>query len=512
MVNSSLSTSGNTTSENAPFKKAFFKNLFVSAGYTYVSHGLTFLSSMLIARLLSPENYGLVGLITVFTGFIAVFVDSGISLAVIKSDYGHTYHKALDTLALLMGIVLFVITAALAYPIATFYKNPALVMPTLVLASTFIFKSLYVVRGAILSRKLEFGFLGQVLLANTTLTIVLTALLAYAGMQHWAIIIPQVFAALLTAALYERKLRLKFNYMPFSHTRVAFKYTRGIIGSLIGFNMVNYWSRNTDNLIVGKNFGIAELGVYNRAYTLLTLPLALITGLFGSVLYPSLKKLKNEGGDVNAEYMFVLKLIGLIVFPIACALLLFPDLLVELLWGPRWSGVAPFLPYFGLLILSQPLLSTIGNFLVLQGKDRVLMFSGWITSAFIVSSIVFGAFFSMMGMVQAYSLCFLLIVLPYNIIFVYYKELQFDARTLFRFWFPLLSFSIGIWLGCFLGLTILKNASIALLFLSLLLSSASEIKALLAKFRVLISRKSRKHAASKSSPMPTAIRSKMEMT
>jgi len=507
-----LSTSGNTTSGNDQFKKAFFKNLFVSAGYTYVSHGLTFLSSMLIARLLSPENYGLVGLITVFTGFIAVFVDSGISLAVIKSDYGHTYHKSLDTLALLMGLALFAITAALAYPIAAFYNNPALVMPTLVLATTFIFKSLYVVRGAILGKKLEFGYLGKVLLANTTLTIVLTAALAYAGLQHWSIIIPQVLAALLTAALYERKLRLKFNYMPFSHTRVAFKYTKGIIGSLIGFNMVNYWSRNTDNLIVGKSFGISELGVYNRAYTLLTLPLALITGLFGSVLFPSLKKLKSEGGDVNAEYMFVLKLIGLIVFPIAAALLLFPDLLVQLLWGPNWSGVAPFLPYFGLLILTQPLLSTIGNFLVLQGKDKVLMYSGWITSAFIVGSIIFGAFFSMMGMVQAYSLCFLLIVLPYNIIFVYYKELQFDAKILFRFWFPLLSLSIGIWLGCFLGIPVLKHASIALLFLSVLLSSAREIKALLSKARSYIAAKSPKRAATKPMHIPAPIQHKVEMT
>jgi O-antigen/teichoic acid export membrane protein len=511
MRTSNLLTSGNTKG-NEQFKKAFFKNLFVSAGYTYVSHGLTFLSSMLIARLLSPENYGLVGLITVFTGFIAVFVDSGISLAVIKSDYGHTYHKSLDTLALLMGLALFAITAALAYPIAAFYQNPALVMPTLVLASTFIFKSLYVVRGAILSKKLEFGFLGQVLLANTTLTIVLTAVLAYAGLQHWSIIIPQVLAALLTAVLYERRVRLKFNYMPLSHTRVAFKYTKGIIGSLIGFNMVNYWSRNTDNLIVGKSFGISELGVYNRAYTLLTLPLALITGLFGSVLYPSLKKLKSEGGDVNAEYMFVLKLIGLIVYPIACALLLFPDLLVQLLWGPNWSGVAPFLPYFGLLILTQPLLSTIGNFLVLQGKDKVLMFSGWITSAFIVGSILFGAYLSMMGMVQAYSLCFLLIVLPYNIIFVYHKALQFEAWTLFRFWFPLLSLSIGIWLGCFLEIPALKNGAIALLLLSMLISSAREIKALLYKAQIFISSKRQKGKTSQPTQVQHVIPRNVEMT
>jgi O-antigen/teichoic acid export membrane protein len=476
MRKTKASPSKRSNKQDPGFKKSFFRNLFVSAGYTYLAQGLTFLSSIAIARLLSPENYGLVGLITVFTGFIAVFVDSGISLAVIKSDFGYTYHKSLDTLALVMGIVLFLITAILAYPIAFFYNDRALVLPTTILATTFIFKSLYVVRAAILSKRLEFAYLGKVLLANSLFTIILTVILAYAGMQHWAIIIPQVLAALLNAILYERKLQFKFRYYPLKHAKVALKYTRGIIGSLIGFNMVNYWSRNTDNLIVGKNFGINDLGVYNRAYTLLTLPLALITGLFGTVLYPSLKKLKKEGGDVNAEYMFVLKVIGILVFPIACVLLLFPEQLVQILWGPAWAGVAQYLPYFGMLILTQPLLSTIGNFLVLQGKDKTLMYSGWITSLFIVGSILLGALFSMMAMVQAYSLCFLVIVLPYNIVFVYYRELKFKIRVLFWFWFPLLSLSIGVWLGCFLQRPVLKHSCMACLFISLALSSEKEIK------------------------------------
>jgi O-antigen/teichoic acid export membrane protein len=464
--------------KNNNFKKSFFKNVLISGGYNYLGHGLTFFSSIIIARLLSPENYGLVGLITVFTGFISVFADSGISLAIIKSDYGYTYHKSLDTLALLMGIMLFLLTVALAFPIASFYENPGLVLPTMLLALTFILKSLSIVRGAILSKQLDFAYIGKVMLIGNLLSIVLTIILAYSGMQHWSIIIPQLLAATVTAILYERKLRLKFNYYhSFKHLKVAFRYTKAIIGSLIGFNLVNYWSRNTDNLIVGKNFGMNDLGIYNRAYSLLALPLVLITSLFGSVLYPSLKKLKNEGGDVNSEYMFVLKIISAIVFPISCALLLFPDLLVQLLWGDKWAKVATYLPYFGLLVFSQPLLSTVGNFLVLQGKERTLMYSGWFSSLFIVGSIAFGATFSMIAMVQAYALCFLLIVLPFNIVFVYHRKLKFSAAVLFRFWFPILSLSIGVWLGCFLDITLLKNVSIALLGISILLSSAKEIKA-----------------------------------
>src|SRR5690606_27975806 len=123
---------------------------------------------------------------------------------------------------------------------------------------------------------------------------------------------------------YEYKLRFKFSVYALPYIKVSFRYTKSLIGSLIGFNLVNYWARNADNLLVGKLYGVNDLGIYNRAYSLLTLPLTLITGLMGTVLYPSLKKLKNDGGDIRVEYMYVLKVTRFLVFPVSFILLLFP--------------------------------------------------------------------------------------------------------------------------------------------------------------------------------------------
>lgn len=471
------------------FKKAFFKNVLISGGYNYLAQGLTFLSSIVIARLLSPENYGLVGLITVFTGFIAVFSDSGISLAVIKSDFGHTYHKALDNLALLMGIVLFVITALLAIPISIFYKNSTLVLPTIVLATTFIIRSISLVRGALLSKQLAFGYLGKVILVNSIVIIVLTIILAWLGFQHWSIIIPQVVSAIVTVIMYERKLRFGFQLYSFKYIKVAFNYTKTIIGSLIGFNLVNYWARNADNLVVGKVYGVADLGIYSRAYSLLTFPLALITGLMGTVLYPSLKKLKIDGGDVNTEYMYVLRVISIIVFPISCILLLFPDLLVHMLWGDKWAKVGTLLPYFGLLIFSQPLLSSVGNVLVLEGKEKTLMYSGWTGAVINVSAILFGSMFSMVAIAQYYSLAYLALVLPFNIIYIFYYTLKFDRLLLLKFWSPIIILSIAIWFGFYINLPLLKYAAIALLFCAIIIGSFKEIKGVLVKVKSMLKSK-----------------------
>lgn len=474
---------------NGDFKKTFFKNVLISGGYNYLAQGLTFLSSIIIARLLSPENYGLVGLITVFTGFIAVFSDSGISLAVIKSDFGHTYHKSLDSLALIMGISLFLITATLAIPISIFYKNSTLVLPTVVLATTFIFRSMSLVRGALLSKKLAFGYLGKVVFINSIIVITLTIILAYFGMQHWSIIIPQVVSALVTVVLYEKEVHFKFHFYKIKYIQVAFNYTKAIIGSLIGFNLVNYWARNADNLVVGKVYGVADLGIYSRAYSLLTFPLSLISGLMGTVLYPSLKKLKIDGGDVNTEYMYVLRVISIIVFPISCILLLFPDLLVHTLWGDKWSKVATLLPYFGLLIFSQPLLSTVGNVLVLEGKEKTLMYSGWTGALISVSAILFGSMFSMVAIAQFYSFAFIVLILPFNIIYVFYYTLKFDRVLLMKFWSPIILLSIIIWLGFYLNLPLLKYCGVALLFCAIIIGSFKEIKGVIVKVKSMLKSK-----------------------
>lgn len=468
------------------FKTSFFKNVLISGGFNYFSQGLTFLSSIILARLLAPENYGLVGLITVFTGFISVFSDSGISLAIIKSDYGLTYHKSLDTIALIIGVGLFLFVALMAYPIATFYGNMNLILPTLLLSTTFIFRSMSLVRGAILSKALNFNYLGKIVLVNTIITIVITITMAYFGAEHWSIIVPQVLTSIFTVYLYERKTKFRFNYYSRPYLSVSFKYTKGLIGSLIGFNLVNYWARNADNLLVGRFYGINDLGIYNRAYSLLTLPLALITGLMGTVLYPSLKKLKNEGGNIQTEYMYVLKVTRFLVFPISFLLLLFPHPLVSTLWGNKWLEVAPLLPYFGLLVFSQPLLSSVGNVLVLEGKEKMLMYSGWIGAFFTISSICFGAYFSLIAIVQYYALGFIILVLPFNVVFVYYHVLKFEPKMLFAFWCPIILISLGIWISCFLNQRVWLEVCIFVMFVVMLGNSYTDLSNLIKKLKVIM--------------------------
>jgi teichuronic acid exporter len=463
------------------FKKSLLKNIFVAGGYNYLSQAVTFFSSVIISRILTPANFGFINLITVFTGFIMVFSDGGISYALIRSDLGSTYQKVLSNLSWILGIILFVITLVAAYPISLFYNNSQLVLPTIVLGFTFIIKSFSLTQGALLAKRLDFGYIGQITLLCTVVTVVLTIALAYLGATYWSLIFPQIISAAICAFFYERKVKLGFKLYPLNYLVVGFKYTKSLIGNIIGFNIVNYWARNADNLIVGKWYGTSSLGIYNRAYNLLTLPLTLITGLFSNVLFPSLKKLLEDDGDIEKGYYFALKIITFLTYPFVSILILFPNQLVLLLWGKNWINVAELLPYFGLLIFTQTLLSTVGQLLVLRKKEKEFMISGWVGAAFMLIGIISGAFISLKGIAQLYSLAYILFVLTFNIFYLYIRTLKFNTAETLIFWLPKLFFSVALWLTVVYNLSMFKMILLALMLLYILFISRTELKTLVSK-------------------------------
>ena len=430
------------------FRKNFFKNLLISGGYNYLTQLVTFVASFITSRLLSPGDFGIVGLIAVFSGFITIFSDSGLSMAVIRSGYKHTYYRGLNYLSILIGCGLCIAMILLMYPMALFYENTDIVLPGIAIAFLFIIKSLSVVPMAVLQKELRFGASGRILFISTFCGTLSTIIMAYAGLKHWSLIWSQYITAIVSFIIL-------YFYAPglLAKTRAktikkSFVLAKTLIKSLVGFNIINYWARNADNLIVGKYYGTSDLGIYNRAYMMLMMPLNLITGIFSAVLLPSFVKHKNEGGDVESEYYFILKIISLINLPVAIILILFPQQLVELLWGNNWLKVAALLPYFGLLVMTQTLISTLGSIMVVQKEERSLMYAGWVGAAFMVIGIVFGATISLNGIAAFYSLAYILLVLPFNVIYIIKSKLRFIS-SLYIFWLPKIILSIIMWLAIY---------------------------------------------------------------
>ncbi|MCD4790427.1 MAG: oligosaccharide flippase family protein [Bacteroidales bacterium] len=457
------------------FKKKFFKNIITLGGYNYSSQIANFLSSIILSRLLLPEEYGYVALILVFTGFATIFSDAGLSFAVIRSDYGRTFQKAVSNLAFYIGILLFLIMILLAYPISLFYGDNTLVLPTMVLSVTFIVGALKIVPMAIILKNLDFNYVGKVRLISNLISIFLIILLAFLGFSYWSLIIPQIFLHLIQYILSENKVKLGFKFYRFNYIIAAYKKTKSLITNLSGFNIINYWARNADNLIIGRYYSSFDLGIYNRAYKMLQLSLNLITGLFGTVLYPSLKRFKSEGGNINPEYESILGIISLISFPISATLILIPELFVKVLWGENWIMVADLLPYFGILIMFQTLISTTGHIYILLEKEKTMMYLGVVSAFLLVLAIVIGSFYSVECIAITYTSCFLVILVPINVYIGFIKTFGFSWSYIMKFWVPKITLGILIFVSVLLEKEIWLVGLIIIFLIHLLYYQKNEI-------------------------------------
>jgi len=466
------------------FKKKFFKNIITLAGYNYSVQFIEFLSTYVLSRLLLPEEYGFVALITVFTGFVSIFVDAGLSYAIIRSDYGTRYHKAISNLSLLVGTALFLVVVILAYPITLFYNNKELLIPTILLGSTFIIRSVSVVPSALLSKRLAFSKIGQVRFINTVSQIGLTILLAYLGFSYWSLIIPTMINAVLGNILLSVMANFRFKFFPIIYLKLGFRTTKKLMANITGFNLINYWSRNADNLIIGKVYGASDLGIYNRAYKLLYMSMNTTTNLFGQVLFPSLKELKSQNGDVKKEFSSMLGIISIISFPIGAFLILFAKPFVHFMWGENWMRVADILPYFGVMIFIQTLLATLGNIYVLHEKEKTLFYIGISAAVVMISAIVAGAFFSMVHIACFYALSNILFNVPANMYFGFIKALKFSVKEVLVFWLPKLILTLALIFFIWTDMYTFTVITVVLYLIQILLLQRKDLHKLLALAKV----------------------------
>jgi len=391
---------------------------------------------MILARLLPPSDYGYVAKITIFTGFILLFADAGLGAEVIRSPYKRTYYKAVQNLCIIVGLALTLILIALSFPIAWFYEDFSLIVPTMVLSLIFILRTLSIVPSAIMTKELDFKRLGLIRFTTNLVSIIITIILALLDFAYWSLIVPLITVELFNYIWYVKVTKFYPKLYPKRYTVIAFRHNLKLLGNQLGFHLVNYWARNIDNLLIGKMYGNDDLGIYNRGYRFLNLALQLMHGVFGTVLLPSLNKLLEEGKDIRKEYSFILGLVNVLSFPIGFFLIAIPDSLVYFLWGEKWMAVAPLLPYFGALVLMQTMISTVGNLYLLFKKEGLLFRLGLASNAILIGAITYGAFNSLIDVARFYTAGFLIFVVPMNLYYGFIRVFGYSFFDVLKFWGP----------------------------------------------------------------------------
>jgi PST family polysaccharide transporter len=371
---------------------------------------LKFVSTVVLARLLTPADFGLVAMVTAVTGFIALFKDMGLSAATVQRE--HIDHAQVSTLFwvnVAASIALAALTVALAPALAWFYGEPRLTGITIGLAAGFLAGGLGVQHQALLRRRMRFRALALVEVTATAAGIAVAIVAARLGAGCFALVWMQVATGFTSAAA----LWLACSWRPGRPVRGAgVRPMLAFGGHLTAYGLTNYAARNADNLLIGWRWGAADLGVYARAYQLLLLPLQQVSAPITAVAVPALSRLQGDPARYRSFYLRGVQLLAWATIPGTVLLFVLAEEVVLLLLGEQWRAAVPVFRVLAVSSFLQPITSTAGWVYVSLGQaDRMLRFSG-LFNALIVAAFFVGLPWGPRGVAMAFAVAVLVLSVP----------------------------------------------------------------------------------------------------
>lgn len=368
----------------------------------FLCQSAQFIAGVALARLLTPEDFGLVALTAVFTGFAALFADLGLGAALVQQR--EVTKNDLDFAFWLNGLVAGAVTVAVivsASGVAGFFHEPRLIKITRLLALCPLLGSIGMVPGSLMQKHGRFKELALIDVSAMSVSLAGACTAAFLGLGAFSLVLQALLIQLLTSSL--RLVRA--GWRPHSNVNWREGWRLLPFGTgLFGSNAINYWLRNGDNLLVGRFCGAVQLGLYIRAYNLLMLPLLQIHAVLGPVVFPVLSALQGSKNDLRRVFLFANQAIAVVVFPLMIGLATVADDFVIVLFGIRWAGAIAMVRVFALLGVAQSIGTTTGwIYMSVARTDRMLR---WVivASPLILSSFLLGVRWGGLGVSIAYSI------------------------------------------------------------------------------------------------------------
>jgi O-antigen/teichoic acid export membrane protein len=390
-------------------KQAFSSTIWSTA--TQVSRqGVSLIVAIILARNLTPEDFGIIAMVTVFTGFLWVFRDFGAgSYLIFLKNENRSAQSTAFWLSVILGLILFAILWVTAPIIAEFYRMQLLVDIARYLALSFLIGGVTQVSVSLLQRDLKFKKLFFMHLIPIIGSGGVAVYMAISGYGVWSLVVQ-------TLVMYALQTLLLLVWGPKIYLRgastKAFQDIMSYSLPLLGTNTLNYWVRNVDNLLIGKVLGQEALGFYSRAYSFLLIPVSAVTQNVTAVLFPAISSMKEDKERVRKAVLRVLELSVLISFPTLTFSFFFAmDITVTIL-GVQWNPIVPLIEVFCAIGIIQTISSFMGPIYLSQGATRLQFVVGTILRANTIFLIVIGLQFGVIAVAWFYLLAVCINFLP----------------------------------------------------------------------------------------------------
>jgi O-antigen/teichoic acid export membrane protein len=352
-------------------KDKAIKGVFWSLVERFGNQGIQFVIGLILARLLLPEDYGLIGMILVFISFAQVFVEGGFPSALIrKSEPSASDYSTVFWFNLIAAFLCYAVLFLTAPFIAIFFEEPKLVELTRVVGLNIVINSIGIIQRTILSKDLNFKSQAKINLTSIILSGGIGVICAFKGLGVWSLVIQNLLRNIFTSAA----LWISSKWRPsFLFSKTSFKELFSFGSKLLFSSLINAVSENLFSLIIGKLYNAKSLGFYTRANQFQKLPVSSIYGAIGVVSYPVLSELQNDQAKLKEGYKSMIRMIAFILFPIMAILAAISEAMIHVVLTNKWLPSVPILQILCIIGAFYPLHAINLDIIKVKGRSDLFL-------------------------------------------------------------------------------------------------------------------------------------------
>lgn len=367
-------------------------------------------TTIVLARILSPADYGLQAMVVTLTAFFSLFKDAGLSTAAVQREtLTHEQMSTLFWINLAVGSLLTIVIAAMGPVLAAFYRDRRLTWVTVASSSVFFFSSLSVSHSVLLDRAMRFTTSVKIGILSGTVGTVIAIGMAELGCGYWSLICQTISLPIITTAavwIVVPWIPGRPRWTPEIRSMLRF-------GGTVSLNsVVVYIAYNTEKILLGRFWGAAPLGLYTRAYQLANLPVQQLINAIGVVAFPGLSRLQGDAGRLRRSFLKANSFLLSLAIPVVVACGLFSNEAVLIVLGPKWIGAALVLRLLSPTVLVFALVNPFSWFLRATGRVGRSLKIALLIVPVVILGVLAGLRYGPPGVALGYSVAMVLLFLP----------------------------------------------------------------------------------------------------
>jgi O-antigen/teichoic acid export membrane protein len=380
-----------------------------TAAVKWLTQIVTWSTTLIVARLLAPSDYGLLGMAAICLNFVTLFSEFGLGTAIITlQDLSDEQMSQLNTFSLLLGVLGFGIAASAAYPLAIFFKAPKVNLVIIVMSVGFVVSSVRTVPYSLLQKELRFKLLAIIEGLQGIIQAISTLVLAFLGFGYWALVLGNLSVSLTSTALTLIWRRQGFAWPRFSVIREALVYSWHIIVGRLSWYVYN----DSDFIVAGRVLGEAPLGAYTLAWTLAHAPLEKLTTLVNRVTPSVFAAVQSDFAALRRYLRSITEGLALVIFPATLGMALVAKDFVHLALGSKWFGAVLPLELLAVHALIRSNVILLTPVLNVVGEQRFAMWNNLATLIILPTSFYIASRWGTGGIAGVWVVIYPLVSLP----------------------------------------------------------------------------------------------------